>query len=138
MKIVYPSWNSKTATEVENTSLQTLEPGCELNDEIINFVFTKLRVEVLPKAEAAWGSKLYFPTFSFLSSFFYTKVVTHQNKKHNWFKEDTLSEDFVFIPVNEQLFHWTLLILDVNKKYLYLLDSLGLYSDEQDKKFSFS
>ena len=119
--------------EVQQTSLSTLKPLEMLDDDIINFASHELKHLFLPKEKKRWQTKDI--TFSFLSTFFYTKVVGLIYDTQKWFKKDTFCDTYTFIPVNKEKTHWSLLILDSTKNHLFFLDSLSWYSDSQDIRF---
>jgi Ulp1 family protease len=133
--LVYPSKHDPQAVTVGRESLDGLEPGQDINDEIVEFFIQHLRLDYLPGKLNMWkaadGSP---PTFSFASTFFYTKLKMPDGLKNigGWLEKlDIPNSTFTFIPVNQRSSkHWNLVIVHSTRKIIYLLDSLELYKDE--------
>lgn len=91
--------------------LKTLKPKVWLNDEVINMWMNLLQVM--------------HPSHYYFSSHFFTKLqkegydaVKRWTKNINLFKKSKL-----FIPINENKSHWTLIVVDLNLKKIQYYDS---------------
>ncbi|CAG0889235.1 unnamed protein product [Cyprideis torosa] len=112
---------------IKKKDLQTLRDGAWLNDEVINFFFNMIQERSSQggeqKENVQNGCPL--PSVYVTNTFFYT---TLKNKGYGlvrrWTKKvDIFAKDFVLIPVHLGM-HWTLAVLDMQKKVIRYYDSL--------------
>ncbi|KAL0078941.1 hypothetical protein J3Q64DRAFT_1809071 [Phycomyces blakesleeanus] len=104
---------------VSFNDIYKLEPQVWLNDEIINFY-----MEMLSDRSKA-NPKEYLDIHCFNTFFFSTLSESGYQKVRRWTKRiDIFSKDLVFAPINQSL-HWTLGVIDIKNKKVYVYDSLG-------------
>ncbi|NWU66979.1 SENP2 protease, partial [Pterocles burchelli] len=106
---------------VTREDIRTLQGLCWLNDEVINFYMSLLMER---------SKKEGYPLVHAFTTFFYTKLVSggHQAVKR-WTKAvDLFKQDLVLVPINLRK-HWTLAVIDMRKKTIRYLDSLGKKGD---------
>lgn len=97
--------------------IQTLKNYHWLNDEVINF-YMNLLVER--------SKKQGYPALHALSTFFYPKLKSggYQAVKR-WTKGVNLfDQELVLVPIHRKV-HWSLVVMDLRKKCLKYLDSMG-------------
>lgn len=97
--------------------IQTLKNYHWLNDEVINF-YMNLLVER--------SKKQGYPALHAFSTFFYPKLKSggYQAVKR-WTKGVNLFEqELVLVPIHRKV-HWSLVVMDLRKKCLKYLDSMG-------------
>lgn len=97
--------------------IQTLKNYNWLNDEVINF-YMNLLVERNKKQE--------YPALHAFSTFFYPKLKSggYQAVKR-WTKGVNLFEqELILVPIHRKV-HWSLVVIDLRKKCLKYLDSMG-------------
>ncbi|XP_057595325.1 sentrin-specific protease 2 isoform X3 [Hippopotamus amphibius kiboko] len=97
--------------------IQTLKNYHWLNDEVINF-YMNLLVER--------NKKQGYPALYAFSTFFYPKLKSggYQAVKR-WTKGVNLFEqELILVPIHRKV-HWSLVVIDLRKKYLKYLDSMG-------------
>jgi Ulp1 family protease len=131
-EIVYPSPSDDLAITIGEKDMNCLGPGELVNDEVMDFWCTYLRVQILPELKKTlWkNTSKGPPSFKIASSFFATKSRTNDVNRGKWFKSlDIESYDFTFIPYHKGA-HWKLLIVDREAVQIYLLDSLEDYHNE--------
>lgn len=142
--MVYPE-DGKGSVSIYRSDLDVLEPGEFLNDSIIDFYLRYLfdRLDDFNRGR-----------IHIFNTFFYKKYTLsgHDSKSKyesvkKWTNDvDIFSQDFLIMPINENL-HWKLLIfcfpnrVDVDnldpeqKPHLLLLDSLGSSSGHVFRMF---
>ncbi|XP_009947062.1 PREDICTED: sentrin-specific protease 2-like [Leptosomus discolor] len=100
----------------------TLRRLCWLNDEVINF-YMMLLIERSKKAG--------YPTLHAFSTFFYRKLVSGGYQAvRRWTRGvDLFKQDLVLVPIH-LTDHWTLAAIDMRKKTIKYLDSLGQKGDK--------
>ncbi|XP_049636479.1 sentrin-specific protease 2-like [Suncus etruscus] len=97
--------------------LQTLRNDQWLNDEVINF-YMNLLMERNRKQD--------YPALYAFSTFFYPKLMSagYQAVKR-WTKGVNLfDQELILVPIHQEV-HWSLVVIDVRKKSLKYLDSMG-------------
>ncbi|XP_049626817.1 sentrin-specific protease 2-like [Suncus etruscus] len=97
--------------------IQTLKNGHWLNDGVINF-YMNLLVERNKKQD--------YPALHAFSTFFYPKLKSggYQAVK-KWTKEVNLfDQEIILVPIHQKA-HWSLVVIDLRKKCLKYLDSMG-------------
>lgn len=111
-------WQLSSIHQIHVTiqDLQRLELGGWLNDSIVNDYLQQI---LAPK----------YPSFDFLSSFFYTKLSGDKTEEKRetlrWLTNIALtSSEMIFIPVH-LVVHWTLLVVDLKNQRIEYYDSLG-------------
>jgi Ulp1 family protease len=112
------------------SSLETLQKGEEINDEIMNFY---LQDHIAKQADVIPLNVVFCNTFNF------SNLVT--DKRKNIFKTFKKIKNFddaayIFIPVHDRVYsHWKLLIMDQKRRDLFLLDSLRGMIGKEHKGF---
>ncbi|KFP33777.1 Sentrin-specific protease 2, partial [Colius striatus] len=103
--------------KVTRGDIQTLRNLCWVNDEVINFYMNLLM---------ARSKKEGYPAIHAFSTFFYPKLLSGGYKAvMRWTRNvDLFKQDMVFVPIHLKL-HWALVVVDVRKKSIRYLDSLG-------------
>ncbi|NWX20642.1 SENP2 protease, partial [Aegotheles bennettii] len=102
---------------VTREDIGTLENFCWLNDEVINFYMNLLMER---------SKKEGYPSVHVFSTFFYPKLISGGHKAvGRWTKAvDIFKQDLIFVPIHLSM-HWTLGVIDVRRKSIRYLDSLG-------------
>ncbi|XP_031823931.1 sentrin-specific protease 2 isoform X4 [Sarcophilus harrisii] len=97
--------------------IQTLKNYHWLNDEIINF-YMNLLVER--------NKKQGLPRLHAFSTFFYPKLnAGGYQSVRRWTKGvDLFEQDIILVPIHRRV-HWSLVVIDVRKKAVRYLDSMG-------------
>ncbi|XP_072496507.1 sentrin-specific protease 2 [Notamacropus eugenii] len=97
--------------------IQTLKNCHWLNDEIINF-YMNLLVER--------NKKQGLPTLHAFSTFFYPKLSTGGYQAvRRWTKGvDLFEQELILVPIHRRV-HWSLVVIDMRKKTIRYLDSMG-------------
>jgi sentrin-specific protease 1 len=144
---------------VQRSSIQTLQPGQWLNDEVIHHFYLMLskRDEAMCQQDSSRKRSHFF------KSFFFTKLLNegHSNPDmdgkyeyrnvRRWSKKvpgkDIFNLDKVFFPINEGRMHWICGVADITHKRIHIYDSMGsdgtmylesilryLQDEHQDKK----
>lgn len=110
----------KTAV-VEFKDMYMLYPGTWLNDEIINFYMVLL----MDRAANSSNSNA-FPAIHCFNTFFCSTLREQgYDKVKRWTKKvDIFAKDLLLIPIN-QSYHWTLGVIDLKKKQVFVYDSLN-------------
>ncbi|NXP44011.1 SENP2 protease, partial [Heliornis fulica] len=103
--------------KVTRDDLRTLGHGCWLNDKVINFYLTLVMER---------SKKESYPTVHAFSTFFYLKLCSGgYNAVKRWTRRvDLFKQDIILIPINLRA-HWTLTVIDIRKKTIRYLDSMG-------------
>lgn len=122
---------------VQRSSIQTLQPGQWLNDEVIHHFYLMLSIRDEELCEQDTGKK----RSHFFKSFFITKLLNeghanpdldgtyeYRNVKR-WSKKapgkDIFNLDKVFFPINEGRMHWLCGVADITNKRVQIYDSMG-------------
>lgn len=109
---------------ITKSEFETLNDICWLNDSVINF-YMNLLIDR--------GRKEQFPSVHAFNTFFYhtkLKPKGYESVKRWTNNIDIFSHDLVVVPIFYGV-HWTLVIIDFNKKAMIYYDSLMV---ENDKK----
>ena len=111
--------------------LLRLKNGVWLNDEIINF-FLKLLQEYHDNISCLDSAK---KQNIFMNTFFYSKMVEgccyeYKNIERWTSKFDIFSCEKVFIPVNLNNLHWSLVFVSIPTQEIQYIDSLGSAGEE--------
>ncbi len=118
---------------VQRSSMQTLQPGAWLNDEVIHFFFNMLakRDESLCASDASGRRK----RCHYFKSFFFTKLfdegASNQYRYANvkrWSKrvpgKDIFALDKIFFACNVNQMHWTCAVIFMQQKRIQFYDSM--------------
>ncbi|XP_009999812.1 PREDICTED: sentrin-specific protease 2, partial [Chaetura pelagica] len=108
--------------KVTREDLQTLSNLCWLNDEVINFYMNLLMER---------NKKEGYPSVHVFSTFFYPKLLSGGHKAvGRWTRKvDLFKQDLIIVPIHLRA-HWALGVIDVRKKNIKYLDSLGQSGDK--------
>lgn len=123
---------------VQRGSLQTLQPGEELNDEIVNYY---LKTCLAARDMELCGLDTSRKRSHFFNSFFLQAMFDERNDNpllrgiYNYdnvrrmYKnvpgENIFALKYIFIPVNLDNVHWTAIVVSVRNKCIRYFDSLG-------------
>lgn len=113
---------TKFNVDINVQKIMCLNPGCWINDEIINFF-----MQMLLEKNNCCKSKQSF----FLSSFFMERLLCTDKKYkfdnvRNWTKTINIyDQEHIFIPVNVSNTHWTLVVVSMLNRTIYYYDSCG-------------
>lgn len=108
--------------QIHGKDLQTLSPGAWLNDEVINFFLKLLR----NTTNGCYSHSTYFlPTLMSNQSRTYNYRNVSRWTKRGKNKCDLFSQRYVFIPVNMTNTHWTVVVVNIEKKIISYYDSMG-------------
>ena len=123
---------------VQRGSLQTLQPGEELNDEIVNYY---LKTCLAARDMELCGLDTSRKRSHFFNSFFLQVMLDERNDDRqlrgiynydnvrrmykNVPGEDIFALKYIFIPVNLDNVHWTAIVVSVRNKCIRYYDSLG-------------
>ena len=111
---------------VKRLSMNTLQPGRELNDEIINHFFSLLQRE--SNENVMSKDKNVFLTTYFIPTLIDEKDGYCFDKIKRWrFRErvgDLFNQDRIIIPCHVNGNHWTCAVISITKKKIYYLDPL--------------
>jgi sentrin-specific protease 1 len=106
-----------------------------LNDKVVNYVMGLLQVRSDTKV-AAWNTAnaLHRLTSHFFSSTFIAKILendtyTYPNVKRWTKKFDIFEKDKIFLPVNINNTHWTLLVVFMQDREIHYYDSMSGLTD---------
>ncbi|CAN0559850.1 unnamed protein product, partial [Ectocarpus sp. 12 AP-2014] len=108
---------SRIGLRLHGDSLKTLMPRKWLNDDVINAYM------VLLQRNSSSQKNI------FMNTFFYTQF-TAPDVRHALVREytsnlNTTGAVKIFVPVNHDLNHWTLIVIDVEKKQVISMDSFN-------------
>ena len=117
----------KYAIDMTRAKMLCLRPRTWLNDEVINFYMNMLMERDQRRSDQSAGK---VRSSHFFSSFFMVKLLqngkyTYANVKRWSKKFDVFSKDKIFIPVNINNSHWTLLVVYIQKKEIHYYDSMS-------------
>jgi hypothetical protein len=103
-----------------------LKPVTWLNDEVINFYMNLLqeRDTKFINAKEKTRSSHYFNSF-FFTKLLENRVYNYSNVKRWTKKFDIFEKEKIFIPVNLNNTHWTMLMIHMQKKEIHYFDSLS-------------
>ena len=122
---------------VQRGSIQTLQPGSWLNDEVIHYFYEMLkkRDEEMCKQDPSRKRSHFF------KSFFMTKLLNEGNSNpaldgkydygnvKRWSKQvpgkDLFKLDKIFFPINENRMHWVCAVAFMSEKRIQMYDSMG-------------
>ena len=111
---------------VKRLSMNTLQPGRELNDEIINHFYSLLQKEL--NENVMFKQKNVFLTTHFIPTLIHEKNGYCFDKIKNWsFRRrigDLFQQHKVIIPCHVNGNHWTCAIICITTKRIYYLDPL--------------
>ena len=119
--------------------LQRLAPGNWLNDEAINLYMRLLQdrdTKIHGRGDAAKFPKCHFFTTFFLSKLYKDSGAYDYNGVRRWTmparlkaigqtRSSILDVDKIIVPVNQGGIHWTVAVIDLQKKRFEYFDSLG-------------
>ena len=117
----------KYAIDMTRAKMLCLRPRTWLNDEVINFYMNMLMERDQRRSDQSAGK---VRSSHFFSSFFMVKLLqngkyTYANVKRWSKKFDVFSKDKIFIPININNSHWTLLVVYIQKKEIHYYDSFS-------------
>jgi len=120
----------KFGIDITRAKLLCLRPSTWLNDEAINFYMCLLmdrdekRYEQQNNCTKKRKSSHYFNSF-FLVKLIMNEKYTYSNVKRWTKKFDVFQKDKIFIPVNINNSHWTMIVVFVQKKEIHYYDSMS-------------
>ena len=125
----------KYAIDMTRAKILCLRPCTWLNDEVINFYMNMLMERDQRRSDESAGK---IRSSHFFSSFFMVKLLqngryTYANVKRWTKKFDVFQKDKIFIPVNINNAHWTLLIVYIQKNEIHYYDSMSGRGKEYTK-----
>ena len=110
----------KYKIEMTVGKLKCLQPTTWLNDEVINF-YTNMIMEDLLETNGIYSCNTFF-----MSKLFPENERYDFEAVRRWTKNiDIFSLKKIFIPINIDNRHWTLVYIDVHNKSIFYYDSLG-------------
>ena len=112
--------NGTRGLRLRRRDLQTLSGKNLLNDKILNQY-----VELIKKRNEADSS---LPSIYSFNTFVYEVLdrlglEEGEIKMKNWFQEDLREKDLIICPINKSL-HWSMIIIEMQKKSIHYFDSL--------------
>ena len=137
------------ADTVQRQSMQTLQPGQWLNDEVIHHFYLMLSKRDEEMCEKDPSRK----RSHFFKSFFITKLLNEGHSDPNmdgtyeyrnvkrWSKKvpgkDIFNLDKVFFPINQGRMHWLCGVADITNKRVQIYDSMGGGSNYLESIFQY-
>ncbi len=116
---------------VSKKSMNTLKPGMELNDEIINMFFSLLQTKTdesnKPNERCLFLSTYFIPTLrnSDIDGYNFDRVKNWKIRHRN---VDLFQMDKIFIPCHINNNHWTCAVIFIQRLTIYYLDPLPTYT----------
>nr|XP_034357447.1 sentrin-specific protease 2-like [Arvicanthis niloticus] len=103
--------------QITRRDIQTLKNGQWLNDEIINFY-----MNLLVERNENQG----YPALHVFSTFFYPKLTqSGYSSVKRWTRTINLfDKEMILVPIHQRV-HWSLVVIDLRKRNIVYLDSLG-------------
>lgn len=126
--------DEESGDQVIRSSLQTLEPGQWLNDEVIHYFYKVLANRDAELQQQPKNNKT--KRCHFFKSFFMTKLLdegaTNSYRYANvkrWSKrvpgKDIFNLEKIFFPINVSGLHWCCAVIFIEKKRIEFFDSMG-------------
>ncbi|XP_008835212.1 sentrin-specific protease 2-like [Nannospalax galili] len=103
--------------QITRRDIQTLEDGQWLNDEVINFY-----MNLLVERSQSQG----YPELHVFNTFFYPKLkYGGYSSVKRWTRGVNLfAKELILVPIHRKV-HWSLVVIDLRKKSIVYLDSMG-------------